>query len=240
MVAGRTLSMTLSASPGAAPAGKAAVAACPVCRAPGPEFFLVVAGRDYWRCRQCQARFLDPRQRPGRREEHATYLLHDNDQSDPRYRKFLSRLATPLLARLVSGSSGLDYGCGAGPALAGMLREAGHEVALYDPLFHPDPQPLARRYDFITCTEVVEHFHNPALEFDRLDRMLRPGGMLAVMTCFQTEDALFATWQYRADPTHVVFYREVTLRAIAAQRGWDCDIPVKDVALMAKPAAAPA
>jgi hypothetical protein len=52
------------------------------------------------------------------------------------------------------------------------------------------------------------------------------------MTCFQTEDARFADWHYRRDPTHVVFYREATLRCVAENRGWTLEIPVKDVALM--------
>ncbi|HUE46649.1 MAG TPA: hypothetical protein VMO81_10380, partial [Aestuariivirgaceae bacterium] len=75
----------------------------------------------------------------------------------------------------------------------------------------------------------------------RLNRMLRAGGWLGIMTCFQTDDGRFADWHYRKDPTHVVFYREATMRTIAAQRGWTCECPVKDVALMHKPTkAAPA
>jgi hypothetical protein len=140
------------------------------------------------------------------------------------------------MARLPAGSSGLDYGCGPGPALAAMLREAGHEVAFFDPFFRPDRAVLERQYDFVTCTETAEHFHRPADEFDRLMTLVRPGGWLAVMTCFQTNDAPFATWHYRKDPTHVVFYREETLRILAARRGWTCGVPVKDVALMRRPA----
>ena len=120
-----------------------------------------------------------------------------------------------------------------------MLREAGHAVALYDPCFQPDPAALAATYEFITCTETVEHFHNPADEFDRFERMLAPGGWLGVMTCFQADDAQFAAWHYRRDPTHVVFYREATFHVIAAQRGWSCEIPGKDVALMQKPVREP-
>ena len=210
---------------------------CPVCRSTGVRPLLRVDGRDYWRCERCEASFLDPRQLPDPGEERAHYLLHRNDPADPAYRRFLARLAVPLLARLAPGSEGLDYGCGPGPALAAMLREAGHRVALYDPFFHPDPAALGRAYRFIVCTEVVEHFHAPAQEFDRLDRLLAPGGWLAIMTCFQTEDARFAAWHYRRDPTHVVFYREHTLRTIAAQRGWACEIPARDVALLRKPGA---
>ncbi len=55
------------------------------------------------------------------------------------------------------------------------------------------------------------------------------------MTCFQTDDARFARWHYRRDPTHVVFYREETLRLLAARRGWEIDVPCKDVALLRRP-----
>ncbi|MBW6507565.1 MAG: class I SAM-dependent methyltransferase [Rhodobacteraceae bacterium] len=211
-------------------------ATCPVCDASRPEPFIVADGRDYWRCASCEARFLAPAQRPSRDEEYAHYLHHENDPGDPRYRRFLSKLAEPLLARLAPRSRGLDYGCGPGPALAAMLREAGHEVALYDPFFAPDPSPLAETYDFVTCTEVAEHFHHPSAEFARLCALVRPGGWLAVMTCFQTDDARFADWHYRKDPTHVVFYREQTFRHLARSWGWRCEVPAKDVVLMQRPA----
>lgn len=115
-----------------------------------------------------------------------------------------------------------------------MLEDAGHRMTLFDPFFQPDQCTLEQAYDLITCTEVAEHFHRPWEEFDRLDRLLRPGGWLGIMTCFQTDDERFANWHYRRDPTHVVFYREATLRFIAGERGWDCEIPAKDIALMRK------
>ena len=211
------------------------VSPCCVCRAAAARPLCRADGRDYWRCEACLATFLEPRQRPTPAEERAHYLLHENEPSDPGYRRFLARLADPLIAALPPGQDGLDYGCGPGPALAAMLGEAGHRVTLYDPFFAPDRSALARTYDFITCTEVVEHLHAPADELDRLGRMLRPGGLLAIMTCFQTDDDRFAGWHYRRDPTHVVFYREVTFRRVAAARGWGCDIPAKDVVLLRVP-----
>lgn len=208
---------------------------CPVCRARETRRLDSIEGRDYWHCGTCESTFVDSSQRPDRDAEYARYLQHKNDPADWRYRRFLSKLADPLLARLQRPSLVLDYGCGPGPALAAMLGEAGHDARIYDPFFYPDRAALAQTYDAITCTEVAEHFHHPAEEFDRLGAMLRPGGWLAVMTCFQTEEPRFADWHYRKDPTHVVFYREATLRVIAAQRGWHCHVPVKDVALMHKP-----
>lgn len=188
----------------------------------------------YHRCTACLATWLDPVHHPARDAEHAHYLHHENHVDDPGYRRFLSRLADPLLERLAPAQTGLDYGCGPGPALAAMLAEAGHRMALWDPFFAPDPAPLAHRYDFITCTEVAEHFHAPAAEFDTLDAMLKPGGWLGVMTCFQTDDARFEHWHYRKDPTHVVFYKAETFHVIARQRGWSCEIPAKDVVLLRK------
>lgn len=208
--------------------------ACPVCRAAAPRWFMGVDGRDYGRCEACAATFLLAAHLPAAEAEREEYRRHRNDPADAGYRRFLARLAGPLLARLEPCSAGLDFGCGPGPALAGLLQAAGHRVALYDPFFAPDAAVLQRTYDFVTCTEVVEHFHRPFEEFARLDALLRPGGWLGIMTCFQTDDARFARWHYRRDPTHVVFYRAATFHRIAARFGWQCEIPAKDVVLMRK------
>lgn len=172
---------------------------------------------------------------PQRAVEQAEYRLHRNDVSDAHYRKFLARLAVPLLERLHGGLSGLDYACGPGPALAAMLIEAGHRMAVYDPLFFNDPKLLDDEYDFITCTEVVEHFHHAFDEFAQFDRLLKPGGWLGLMTTLQTDDAAFAGWHYRRDPTPVVFYRETTFQTIAALHHLRCEFPCANVALMHQP-----
>jgi SAM-dependent methyltransferase len=208
---------------------------CIVCGSLSAGFFAGLEGRRYSRCAACQATFLHPADRLSPGEERARYLLHRNDPGDEGYRRFLSRLAGPLLGRLAPRSRGLDYGCGPGPVLAGILREAGHRMNIYDPFFAPDPEPLGDTYDFVTCTEAAEHFHRPEEEFARLDSLLKPGGWLAVMTRFLEDGVCFASWSYRRDPTHVVFYRRETMRHIAVRYGWTCDFPAGDVALMQKP-----
>lgn len=217
---------------------KARQPSCRLCERPDLEAFATIEHQTYWRCEGCEALLLDESCLPTRAEELAYYGLHENDVNDPRYRAFVSRLGDPLLECLKARSEGLDYGCGPGPALAAILREHGHAVNLYDPFFHPDAAVLNRSYDFIICCEVAEHFHRPGDEFARLDTLLRPGGLLGLMTCFRTDDRLFANWHYRHDPTHVVFYREETLRTVAARFGWTCDIPRKDVVIMRKPGVA--
>ncbi|MFN4355256.1 class I SAM-dependent methyltransferase [Parvibaculum sp.] len=207
---------------------------CPVCCSHETEHLIEIGGLQYWKCDVCAARFLDPSQHPSAEVEYNQYTLHRNDPDDVRYRTFLSKLVDPLLAVLEGPSEGLDYGCGPGPALAAMMHEAGHSMSLHDPFFFPGREPLERTYDFLTSTETAEHFHNPAMEFDRIDRLVRPRGWIGIMTSFQTDDEKFADWHYRKDPTHVVFYRKETFQVIAAARGWSCTIPAPNIVLMQK------
>lgn len=209
---------------------------CPVCEQGEPIQFQTVKETLYYRCPECQATLMAPECRLAAADEKAVYTLHDNDPEAPGYRRFLCRLGEPLQKRLLPGSRGLDFGCGPGPALARILEESGMRVSIYDPYFYPDAAVLNRRYDFITCTEVIEHLYYPARVFRQLDSMLLPGGLLGVMTCFQTDDERFANWHYRRDPTHVVFYRQATLQWLACHYGWHLDVPAKDVAIFRKPA----
>lgn len=207
---------------------------CPVCETPSLVPFQTIKDTPYYRCETCEATVMEPSCWLDERREREIYNLHDNHPEDEGYRRFLSKLTGPLLEQLSAGARGLDFGCGPGPALAGMMREAGMDMALYDPFFHPETSVLEHQYDVVTCTEVVEHLHRPADTFRQLDRLLKPGGWLGVMTCFQTDDHRFANWHYRRDPTHVVFYRESTLAWLAREYGWRLDVPAKDVALFQK------
>ncbi|HLT14877.1 MAG TPA: class I SAM-dependent methyltransferase [Marinobacter sp.] len=207
---------------------------CPVCETDSLSRFQLVDDKTYLRCALCCATVMAPECYLSKAEELAVYQLHDNQPEDEGYRRFLSKLVAPLVEQLPDGATGLDFGCGPGPALAEMLGQAGFPMTVYDPFFAPDTSALERRYDFITCTEVVEHLHRPGEVFRRLNGLLKPGGWLAIMTCFQTDDARFASWHYRRDPTHVVFYREQTFTWLAERFGWQLQIPRKDVVIFRK------
>lgn len=132
------------------------------------------------------------------------------------------------MEQLPRGAEGLDFGSGPGPTLSEMLGEAGFCVKVYDPFFAPDAQALNDTYDFITCTETAEHFFHPAHEFDRLHRMLRPGGWLALMT-EHYEDQPFEQWWYARDPTHACFYRARTMTWLADHYRWRMVTPHRNV-----------
>jgi len=170
-----------------------------------------------------------------RNDEGEIYLLHENAVDDPGYRRFLSRLATPLLERLRGPCQGLDFGSGFAPALAEMLRAEGHEVSLHDSFFQPNLEALERRYDFVTATEVVEHLHEPGRELERLWGCLREGGWLGIMTKLVRDQTAFSTWHYIRDPTHVCFFSRHTWRWWAALYGAQLEFVDNDVILLRKP-----
>ncbi|MFN3713648.1 MAG: class I SAM-dependent methyltransferase [Alcanivoracaceae bacterium] len=205
---------------------------CPLCHFLDCIAFASAHGRDYFRCSRCELTFVDPAQRPAPADEQAHYSLHQNDPNDPGYRRFLDQLATPLCSRLNNNSEGLDFGCGPGPALARMLEERGHKMWLYDPLYAPDTTVLNRQYDFVTCTEVVEHFHHPDRDMATLTNLVKPGGWLAIMTSQLDDHIDFSRWHYARDPTHVCFYRERTFQWLVAQHALTMAARQDNVTLM--------
>ena len=76
-------------------------------------------------------------------------------------------------------------------------------------------------YDFVTCTEVVEHFYNPRKELQVIDGLLKVGGVLIVMTDHRREDREFSQWSYRTDSTHVGFFNRKSWQWVSQEMGWE-------------------
>jgi len=170
---------------------------CPLCGA-ASHWLLDDRKRSYWQCEQCLMVHVPAYWQLTTEQEKAEYDRHENHPDDPGYRRFLSRLAEPLLTRLPAAGSGLDFGCGPGPALAMMLREHGHQVALHDLYYHPNPEALRQQWDFITATEVVEHLAAPREVLEQLWQCLKPGGWLGLMTKRVTSPEAFSAGTTRA------------------------------------------
>jgi SAM-dependent methyltransferase len=173
--------------------------------------------------------FLDPDQWPSLDAEIARYELHENRSGDADYENFLSRLAAPIIARTSVGSRGLDYGSGESDALAGLLTRSGRPTVAYDPAFRPDTAALDERYDFVVCSEVMEHVHEPRALFERFDRLVRPGGIVGIMTGMYDEVPSLADWWYIRDITHVCFYSKATMEWVARTFGWRAEFPAPNV-----------
>ena len=102
--------------------------------------------------------------------------------------------------------------------VSGPAAENSTKIVKEDFLKHLSiPAIFDLRYDFITCTEVIEHVHEPFRVFEKLFNLLVPGGVLALMTgiCDADIEREFSGWHYHRDCTHICFYRPQTLDWIA-------------------------
>ncbi|WBA11575.1 class I SAM-dependent methyltransferase [Salinivibrio kushneri] len=208
---------------------------CPLCEHTTTHLYHTDKRRAYFQCTDCALVFVDRQTLLAPEDEKAIYDLHQNHPEDQGYQRFLSRLATPLLARLAVPASGLDFGCGPGPVLASMLRDAGHDVACYDPFYAPQTDVLDECYDFITCTEAIEHFYWPKAQWHQWLSMLKPGGYLGIMTKLVKDPDAFSRWHYKNDLTHVSFFSRHTFQFLAHQAGLAPTFIGNDVILMRKP-----
>lgn len=176
--------------------------------------------RVYYLCPKCKLIFLDEKLRLNLKEEKHRYSQHNNNLKDLGYLQFLDRLLTQLTPHLFKTDKGLDYGCGPSVVLAKYLSQQGFATQHYDPLFFPNPRVFKKQYDFITCTEVVEHFYHPFIEFQKINDLLQANGYLGIMTKLYEKPQDFPAWYYHKDITHVSFYTKNTMDWIAKRLNW--------------------
>lgn len=204
---------------------------CPLCGSGACALYFEDARRRYIRCGSCGLVFVPEPYWLSPEEERAEYDLHENAADDPGYRRFLSRLTTPLLERLPPRQRGLDFGCGADSPLSDMLAAHGHRMELYDPFYADHPSALNTTYDYICATEVVEHLRHPEKEFARLFSLLKPGGWLGIMTKMVRDRVAFSKWHYIRDPTHICFYRRSSFAHLAQRFHAEVSFIGQDVVL---------
>ncbi|MCL1090607.1 class I SAM-dependent methyltransferase [Shewanella profunda] len=208
---------------------------CPLCHSTELVTYHQDKKRRYEQCQICQLVSVPPEFYLSARAEKAEYDKHENSPHDLGYQRFLSRTLEPLLARFEPSAQGLDFGCGEGMALSLMAKARGYQVENYDLYYANQPATLTRQYDFISLTEVIEHVSDAAGLLEQLDKLLKPKGILAVMTKRVQSSSAFSTWHYKNDPTHINFYSEATFTWLAAKYDWRLEIVDKDVVFFHKP-----
>ena len=176
--------------------------------------FESINDRDYVQCMNCKAILLSSEFFLSPQEEKQRYSLHNNDITDPRYINFVNPIVEHVTLDFTPEAKGLDFGCGTGPVITSELTKKGFKVKLYDPYFKPDTNVLEKKFDFIVCCEVMEHFQNPIREFRLLRALLKENGKLYCKTEMWEQSMDFNLWHYKNDPTHVIFYSAETLKWI--------------------------
>lgn len=193
---------------------------CPLCNSDSTVFDKD-NHRTYHQCINCTGIFVSSEYLPSGDAEMQRYETHNNNVNDPGYQNFVMPIVNHISNHFLSADTvGLDYGAGPGPVAAKLLSDKGFRIRLYDPFFIDQEEVLKQTYDFIICSEVMEHFHRPDQEFDLLSNCLKQGGRLVCMTALYDASIDFSTWHYKNDITHVFFYQRETLEYIKDRFGF--------------------
>jgi hypothetical protein len=207
---------------------------CPLCSSAPAESYRTIQNRKLFSCPDCSLLYAHPSELLSPANEKKRYEFHRNSPADKAYCDFLGRLVEPLAQILSEGCTGLDYGCGPGPTLSHLMKSMGFSVADYDPFFYPHDELLKHKYDFITCTEVFEHFFSAGTELKKILGMLKTNGVLAVMTEIISDTTDISDWHYLREPSHVCFFHSETMEWIADNHDLVMSSPHKNVRFFKK------
>lgn len=192
---------------------------CPLCSTSSNHFYSFDS-REFYFCTNCFSVFLDSKDYLSIEVEKSRYEMHNNDVNDVRYQTSVAPIIKRILSNFKKTDKGLDFGCGTGPVITKMLRDNDYDVQEYDPFFANHPKALEKKYNYIACCEVIEHFHHPKKEFELLFNLLKPGGKLYCKTDLFSETKNFDSWGYKNDPTHVFFYHHKAIKWIQENIGF--------------------
>ena len=193
------------------------------------NIFRNLKGKEYFKCINCHSIMLNSKNYISSEKEKKRYENHCNDVFDKKYQAFVFPIVESVLKDYDKKHKGLDFGSGTGPVITKLLRDNGYRIDIYDPFFANNKEKLKETYDYIVCCEVIEHFHHPSLEFEKLRAMLKPGGTLYLKTNIYSEEIDFERWYYKNDQTHVFFYHEIALKYIEKKYGFSELIITKDL-----------
>jgi SAM-dependent methyltransferase len=178
---------------------------------------------DFFRCIYCKSIFKEKDNFLDHNAEKTRYETHNNDVKDIRYQKFVSPITDAVFDEFSNDALGLDYGCGTGPVASYILEKKGFKMTLFDPFFYTETSYSQKKYNFIICCEVMEHFHQPDKEFKHLKELLSKNGVLYCKTKMISDNIsvdAFKAWHYKDDPTHVFFYTPTALNFIQTNEGF--------------------
>lgn len=192
-------------------------AQCKICGAATSEFHDKQFGINYYHCQVCNFISKDQRSIISAEEEKREYDLHNNSWEDQGYVQMFRDFLNQTEPYKSGGIKALDFGSGPQPILAELLtKEYGYETDIYDLFYSPEKIYLDKKYDLITCTEVVEHLIDPLAAFRLFKELLAENGIVSVMTLFHPkDDEKFCRWFYRREKSHISFFTPKTMETIA-------------------------
>jgi hypothetical protein len=192
---------------------------CRLCSAPDCRLIHTDPRRGYFLCPDCGLIFVPAADHCSVPDEKARYDLHDNDDGQEGYRRYLGEMVDAVCQRIDPSARILDFGSGKNAVLISLFREKGYDCTAYDPLYSIGTDALSRRYDAIILCEVIEHLRDLPAEIERMRGLLAPGAALFIRTQFYPSIDEFPRWWYKNDRTHINFFSRTSIDKAAAMMG---------------------
>lgn len=187
---------------------------CTLCGSANTDlfFFQKKFKRNFFQCGECDLVFAQRDTLLELNEEKKRYSSHNNHIRSEGYEFFLRRLIDPIEKFVTKNSKGLDFGEGPYPMMQEIMKDDGYlNVIGFDIHFNNDIKALESRYDFVMCSEVIEHIYDLRSSWELILGLLEPGGYLAISTGLRYETLNFEKWHYIQDETHINFLSPSTL-----------------------------
>lgn len=183
--------------------------ACRLCQSPDAILIYTSSkSREFYQCKRCGYTQVHSQNFVSTEDEKNRYLLHNNDVESEGYQNYLKPIIGEIFNRQKPTDQGLDYGSGPSSVVVHLLHKKSYQIKSYDPLFYNNSEILKQTYDFVVCTEVVEHFQNPIQEFLKILQLLNPQAHLYLKTEMTDLVQDFPNWHYHRDFTHVGFFSQ--------------------------------
>jgi SAM-dependent methyltransferase len=194
------------------------------------------------RCRKCRLVYTNPRPRPEEISEGYRNAVDPDYAREDSSRSINAHLSLHTLKRFAHAGRLLDVGCSTGYFLnaarldfevqglelsawaAGYARERlrldVHNAGL------EEAELPSEHFDVITLNDVIEHFTDPKAALQRIKTLLRPGGLLYLVT--PDIESLSARlmrgrwWGLR--PAHIFYFSPTTLTALLRETGFEVEL----------------
>lgn len=197
---------------------------CKICSSATQFFECKNLKASYHYCSNCEFISKDSKYILSEENELEIYNKHNNSIDDPRYVEFFYKFLNNAVFDFINhGKTAFDFGSGPSPVLAQILeRYHDYKVDIYDFFYSPEKIYLGKKYDLITCTEVMEHLSNPLDYFYIFRNLMKDDSLLSIMTLFHNNDENhFENWHYARDKTHISFFTNKTFEIIAEITGFE-------------------
>lgn len=170
---------------------------------------------NYYFCDNCDYIFKNQDSILSLEEEKQRYTAHNNTIENLKYVEYFKDFVEQIIP-YINGKVGLDYGSGHGNVLEYVMENFfDYDIDSYDKYFNYDIT-LKNKYDFVICTEVIEHIQNPIEFIKIIDSYLSSENEIVFKTQFRNmSEEEFYKWWYIRDDTHIGFYNMKTFEYIA-------------------------